>query len=191
MNKGLAQARGTIVGFLNSDDLYATSDVIKKVVDLFSKISDLDACYSDLVYTKSRNTSTIVRFWKAGTYKVGSFSDGWSPPHPTFFLRRSTIKGIGGFNVRYRIASDVEFMIRYLEINRVRVHYEPEVWVKMRLGGTTNKSLKNIIIQNIEVIRALRNHGLPANNIRFFVKKFIQRMRQFLTRPPKRGGDLL
>ena len=83
----------------------------------------------------------------------------------------------------YRIASDVELMMRFLEVHKIRVRYVPEIWVKMRMGGTTNRSLKNIWVQNQEVLRALRSHGLSAKPIQFFGYKLLSRGKQFFQRP--------
>jgi hypothetical protein len=73
--------------------------------------------------------------------------------------------------------------MRFLEVHKINVRYIPELWVKMRLGGTTNKNFKNILIQNKEVLHALQNHNLSANWLSFFFYKIINRSLQFLKRP--------
>ena len=183
MNKGLALASGDIVGFLNADDFYASDDVLRRVTKIFEEYHLLDACYADLIYTGQIDTSHTVRFWQSDDFVPGAFSRGWCPPHPTFFVRRSVYKRFGGFDLTYRLASDVELMMRFLEVHKIHVRHVPEVWVKMRLGGTTNKSLKNIWVQNQEVLHAMRSHGLSANPIRFFVHKLLSRGKQFFKRP--------
>jgi len=182
MNKGINIATGDIIGFLNSDDFYASDDVLMKVSNLFKKNPSLDACYADLIYVKQKNVSKNVRYWKSSKFISGSFSNGWSPPHPTFFVRKSVYKKFGNFNLNYRIASDTELMMRFLEVHKIKASYVPEVWVKMRMGGTSNKSIKNILIQNKEVLYALRSHNLPVNRINFFICKLISRSLQFLKR---------
>jgi glycosyltransferase involved in cell wall biosynthesis len=182
MNKGIKLAQGDIIGFLNSDDLYASDGVLSKVVDVFEADPSVDACYADLIYTEQADTSRTVRYWQSSDFVPGSFSKGWCPPHPTFFVRRSVYELFGGFDLNYRIASDVELMMRFLEVHKIQVRYVPEVWVKMRMGGTTNKNLKNIWVQNQEVLGAFRSHGLPVNPIRFFVHKLLSRGKQFFQR---------
>ena len=54
-------------------------------------------------------------------------------------------------------------MMRLLEVHKLQVKYVPDVLVKMRLGGTTNKSWRNVWVQNQEVVRALQSHGLSPN----------------------------
>ena len=83
----------------------------------------------------------------------------------------------------YHLASDVELMIRMLEVYKINARYIPELCIKMRLRGTTNKNFKNILIKNKEVLHALKNHNLSVNWISFFVHKIINCGLQFLKRP--------
>jgi glycosyltransferase involved in cell wall biosynthesis len=179
MNKGINLATGSVIGFLNSDDFYINNNILTKVADIFTEDTLLDACYADLLYTDKLDTSRIVRYYKSKKFAPGDFAKCWCPPHPTFFLRRSVFERFGYFNLNYSIAADVELMMRLLEINNIRVRYVPELWVKMRMGGITNRNLKNIWNQNQEVLRALRSHRLPTNIILFFLFKIFRRAMEF------------
>jgi len=182
MNKGINVARGDIIGFLNSDDFYKNNEVISTVAKEFEKDSSLDACYADLIIVGKFNTSKIIRYVKSNQFKSGLFSKGWCPPHPTFFVRRSVYESLGNFDLNYHIASDVELMMRFLEIHKIKSRYIPEVWVKMRNGGHSNQNLKNIWLQNIEIFNSFRKNGLSVNPISFFVYKIISRFKQFYKR---------
>ena len=183
MNKGIKIAKNNVIGFLNSDDFYASNDVLSKVAKVFNDDSLIDGCYADLIYTHQTNIAKTIRYWKSRKFIPGLFSKGWHPPHPTFFVRSSVYDQFGNFNLKYRFASDVELMMRFLEVHKINVRYIPELWVKMRLGGTTNKNFKNILTQNKEVLHALQNHNLSANWLSFFFYKIINRGLQFLKRP--------
>lgn len=183
MNKGIQLVSGDVIGFLNSDDFYAHSHVLSSVAKIFEEHPLLDACFADLIYVEQLNTSRTVRYWQSSDFASGAFSRGWCPPHPTFFVRSSVYERFGFFDLNFRIASDVELMMRFLEVHKIRVRYVSEVWVKMRLGGTTNKNLKNIWLQNREVLRALVSNGLPADPKRFFGYKLVSRGKQFFQRP--------
>lgn len=182
MNKGIRLATGGVVGMINADDFYASSSVIERVVEAFSQ-DQVGACFGDLCYVDPENTHRIVRYWKAGQYRKGAFSRGWCPPHPTFFVRRQVYGEFGAFDKRYAIAADFEFMMRVMERGAVKTAYIPEVLVNMRLGGTTNRSIANIVRQNREILMALREHGVPANPLNFIANKVVSRGRQFLIRP--------
>ena len=183
MNKGIDVASGDIVGFLNSDDIYANNNVLSRVASIFKDNSSLDACYADLIYIDRYDASKIIRYWQSRKFISGLFAKGWCPPHPTFFVRRSVYERFGNFDLNYRFASDVELMMRLLEVKKIKVSYIPELWIKMRLGGATNKNFNNIIMQNKEVLHALKNHNLSVNWISFFVHKIINRGLQFLRKP--------
>ena len=94
MNKGIARARGEVVGLLNADDLYAGPDVLSKVANMLAD-PGVDACYGDLVYVDAGDTDRVVRYWKSGEYRSGAFERGWMPAHPTFFVRRSIYQQLG------------------------------------------------------------------------------------------------
>lgn len=182
MNKGIALASGEIIGFINADDFYASPSVLADVAAAFKK-SGADCCYGDLCYVSQTDTAQTVRYWRSSKFVPGSFEKGWCPPHPTFFVRRSIYQRLGGFDLSFKIAADFELMARYLEDVRITSCYVPEVLVRMRLGGTTNRSLTNIFKQNSEIRRALAKHGLRSSLLGFVLNKLVTRAIQFIKRP--------
>ena len=177
MNKGLSKAMGDVVGFLNSDDFYADDAVLAKIANAFQD-PEVEACYADLVYVNKDNRS-IVRYWKSKPFSKGDFAKGWCPAHPTFYVRKSAIERLGFFDQSYKLGADVEFMMRYLEREQVCAAYIPHVLVHMRLGGATNQSLENIVLQNKEIIAALRKNGVPFSKMWFVINKLVSRLWQF------------
>ena len=178
MNKGLTLASGEVVGFLNSDDFYADAASLSKIANAFQDPA-VDACYADLVYVTQDN-SRVVRYWKSKPFTPGDFAKGWCPAHPTFYVRKSVIERLGVFDQSYKMGVDVECMMRYLECGHVRAVYIPRVLVRMRLGGASNQSLKNILLQNQEILTALRKNGIPFSRVWFVVNKVISRLNQFV-----------
>jgi glycosyltransferase involved in cell wall biosynthesis len=182
MNKGIALATGDIIGFINADDFYASTDVLASVASAFES-SGADCCYGDLCYVQQGDVSKTVRYWRSAPFKADMFSRGWCPPHPTFFVRREVYARLGGFDLSFKIAADFELMARYLEGAHISSHYIPKVLVKMRLGGTTNRSLSNILKQNLEIRRALSKIGQPSSLVSFLFNKIVIRALQFVRRP--------
>lgn len=182
MNKGINLASGEVIGFINADDIYSSDRVLECIAKTFSD-PNIDACYADLCYVKQTKTDSIIRYWKSSKFIPGSFEKGWCPPHPTFFVRRSIYKKYGLFNPSYQIAADFELMMRFLEVHKIKSKYIPNTFVHMRLGGTTNKSLPNIIKQNLEILRALRMHSSSSKPLYFLFLKLISRLRQFISKP--------
>jgi glycosyltransferase involved in cell wall biosynthesis len=188
MNKGIGLASGDIIGFLNADDTFESSDSLETVAAALENEA-YDGCYGDLVYVSNRHTDRKVRYWKSRAFKSGSFARGWCPPHPTFYVRRSVYEQFGKFDLRYRLAADVELMMRFLEVARIRTIHIPRVLVRMRLGGATNKNVHNISRQNKEVLSALADHGFKVSKSMFWASKIVNRFGQFLMR--NRSQDLV
>jgi len=170
MNKGVGLCTGEVIGFLNADDLYSSGHVISKVAHCFEEPS-IGACYGDLEYVARSDTSMVQRRWISGEFRQGLFAEGWAPPHPAFFVRRLHFAASGGFDLRFRVASDADLMMRLLEVARIKCAYIPEVFVKMRSGGASNQSLRNILRGNLEIWRALKSHGLRPNLVSFLARK--------------------
>lgn len=134
MNKGIGLATGEVVGFINADDFYADDTVLTRVAAAFSDPA-VDACFADLLYVDQHDSRRIVRYWKSCAYRPGMFERGWVPPHPTFFARRSVYEKLGGFNLDFPLAADMELMLRFLAVHKIRSVYLPETLIKMRMGG--------------------------------------------------------
>lgn len=186
MNKGIALATGEIIGILNADDFYATTDVLTKVARTF-KDSSVMCCYGDLEYVKrsgDRGNFDVVRYWRSGTFTTRSFYWGWMPPHPTFFVRRCVYENYGTFRLNMGSAADYELMLRLLLKHGLRVTYIPEVLVRMRIGGASNESLTARVIANGMDRRAWEVNELKAYPWTFFLKPF-RKLGQFLVRQRK------
>ncbi len=185
MNKGIELAKGDVIGFLNSDDFYFNNEVISKVAREFNNDPFLEAHYADLLYVDQINTSKVIRYFKSSKFQQGLFLKGWCPPHPTFFVHKSIYKKFGNFNLNYNLASDVDIMMRFLEKYKIKSLYTPEIWVKMRMGGVSNKNLKNIWLQNMEILNSFSKNGLKVNPIVFFFYKIISRLKQYIKKEIK------
>jgi glycosyltransferase involved in cell wall biosynthesis len=178
MNKGIALATGDVVAFLNSDDVYANPDVLDRVAQTMAD-PDLDACYADLVYVDNLHDERIVRDWRSKDHTPGLCLTGWMPAHPTFFARREVYRRFGGFDLEFRLQADYELMLRLFEKHGIRSRHLPERWVRMRTGGMSNSSWRNVARGNIEAYRACRKNGYPVTPF-FIVRKIASRLPQFI-----------
>ena len=157
-----------------------------KVVDEF-KTKKVDSVYGDLVYVDIKDTNKIVRYWKSKPYKKGLFQKGWHPAHPTFFVKKEIYDKYGLFNLDFKIAADYELMLRFLEKYKISSSYIPEIFVKMRLGGKSNKNIANIIRANIESYKAWKINNLHINPIMFTLKP-LSKLSQFIRSEERRVG---
>ena len=159
LNKGLDLATGDVIGLMHSDDFFAHDDVLKHVAELFAS-SGADAVYGDLDYVAAEDTSKVIRHWVSGDYTPGKLCRGWMPPHPSLFLKSDVIKQWGGYDTSFRIAADYDSILRYFGKGGISAAYLPEVLVKMRVGGESNRSLERILRKSREDYRALKTNEI-------------------------------
>ena len=159
LNKGVTFATGDVVCFLHSDDVFGSPNVLENIASIFEKYNT-DSVYADLQYVSKNDISHVVRNWHSGKFTQNGLRRGWMPPHPSFFVKKSVYERYGLFDTRYKIAADYDIMMRFLGKYRISTAYCPIVAVKMRVGGASNRSLKNIILKTKEDFLIAR-----ANNI--------------------------
>lgn len=159
LNKGIRVATGDVIGFLHADDLFEDCHVIERIAQAFDD-PNVDAVYGDLVYVRRENPLHVIRYWRSGVFRPYLLSRGWMPPHPTFYVRRSVYERFGSFDLSYKIAADYESILRYLGAGGVKCGYIPDVLVRMRVGGVSNRSISTILRKSREDFRALRSHKI-------------------------------
>jgi glycosyltransferase involved in cell wall biosynthesis len=181
MNKGIKLATGDVVGILNSDDFYASSDVISTVVQQF-EISQADSVFGDLIFVKPDSLDQVVRYYSSAKFHPKQFAAGWMPAHPTFFVKRWAYEQHGLFKTDYEIASDYELLIRFLAKHQLSYRYIPKVMVKMRAGGVSTKNLRSNWVLNREIVRGCAENGIQTNMIRV-LSKYFTKVFQLIQRP--------
>lgn len=159
LNKGIAIATGHIIGFLHSDDLFASNNAIADLVAAF-KAGDHNAVYADLDYVDKNNTDKIIRHWDSGQFNPFKLQLGWMPAHPTFYMTKALYEKLGVFSLEFPIAADYDSVLRYFNSDQLKPAYLPQVVIKMRVGGASNNSLQNIKRKVKEEVTIMRRNGL-------------------------------
>jgi glycosyltransferase involved in cell wall biosynthesis len=113
LNRGLELAKGEIIGFLNSDDLYA-EEAFVIINEEFQNQPTLAVAGAALIFTTTPN----------GVSTIGS------PYFNAWFFRKSIFQTIGNFITNYKIAADKEFILRfclsglkYTKVNKLVYQY--------------------------------------------------------------------
>lgn len=158
MNKGIKLASGEIIGFLNADDFYANSGVLSLIAWGFSKPTKPSIVYADICYV-SKN-GKVARTMLGESQKRANFALGFHPPHPSFYAKRELFSSYGEFDLRYSISADYDLMLRFLYKYKCESLYIDEIFVKMNLGGVSNKSVKNILKANLQCLQSARENGI-------------------------------
>jgi glycosyltransferase involved in cell wall biosynthesis len=162
MNKGLKLATGNIIGLLNSDDFYEHNWVISEVVEEFI-LRAVDLIFGDIVFVNPQNLRQVIRYYSSAKFHPELLSWGWIPAHTSCFLKREVYEKYGYFKTNYQLAADYELLLRFIKIHQISYSYIPEILVRMRPGGASNKNLLCRWISNQEILKACGEHGIKTN----------------------------
>lgn len=178
MNKGISLATGNVIGILNSDDLLDSCNIIEKIAVTF-ELEKCDAIIGNVDFIAFNNTDKVIRRWINSPFIKGSFSKGWHPPHPSFYVKKDIYEMYGGFDISLNVSADFELMLRFIEKYQIKVHYLDETIVKMRYGGISTGSLKNIIKGNQNVMKAFNKNDIPVSSL-YPIIRILSKLKQFL-----------
>lgn len=180
LNKGIDYASGEIIGFLHSDDLFYDNNVIQNIVNEFN-FNGVDGVYGDLEYVSKDNINKVVRKWRSSPFKKKYLKYGWMPPHPTLYIKKNIYKRINGFNTSFNISADYFLIIQLFSDNNFQSLYLPSTFIKMRLGGKSNKNIKNLILKSYEDLKIVQHFKISS----FFgldtvIFKVLSKLKQYL-----------
>lgn len=177
INRGIARATGEVIGLVHSDDFLAAPDILSRVADAFGDPA-VDAVYGNLDYISASDEKRIVRRWRSEPFDPRLLARGWMPPHPTLFLRREVFDRHGVYDTSFSISADYDAILRWFGSPGFRAVHIPEVFVKMRLGGESNRSLGRIARKSAEDLRALHLNGVGG--LPTLAMKNLRKIGQFL-----------
>ena len=177
LNKGIAIANGDILGILSADDRLAGNDVLSAIVDRI-KFGDCDAVYGHLDFVSREGTGIIRRKWKSRPYFRNCLENGWMPPHPTLYVKRSVLDSDTFYALNYGTCGDYDFILNLLYRKQIRAVFIDKIMVYMRKGGMSNGPLLNVFMSWVHDYRILADHQIPGPLRAVFLKK-IRKLKQF------------
>lgn len=178
LNKGINMATGEVIGILHSDDLFDSKHTVAQIAELF-KYSKADGVYGNLKYVSKINTDKTIRFWQSEFFDPKLLKKGWMPPHPSLFLKKEVYQTHGLFDLNFKIAADYDFILRLFMDRTLKFSYHNQVITKMRVGGASNQSFKNIVRKSKEDLRALKKNKLKYPYL-ILLRKNLSKLPQFL-----------
>lgn len=174
INKGIKMAMGDVIGFLHSDDVFASTEVIAQIASALDT-TNADVVYGDLQYCSN---GKVIRRWKSNAFDPRSLKYGWMPPHPTVYVRREVYEQVGKYDEWFRISADYDMMIRIFQAG-YRTHYIPSVLVCMETGGASNKNTKARLSKTQEDYIVLKKNNVGAGFLTVACKQ-LRKIKQFI-----------
>ena len=176
MNKGIQLATGDVVGVLNSDDYFTSSDVIARMVAAFR--DGADAVYGDVHFIHDGEPNKCIRYYSSKHFRPFWLRFGFMPAHPSFYCRRGVYERAGYYKTDYAIGSDYEMMVRLFYGYHIRAKYLPMDFVTMRTGGASTRNVHSRLALIKDDVRGCRENGVYTN-IPMICMKFLYKVFEF------------
>ena len=170
INKGFKLASGDIIGLLHSDDEFYENSTISKIVEAIKRDKSLDGVYGDGLYVSNDANESIVRRKIGGSFDRSKIKKGWLPLHTTVFLKIASLND-GYYNLDFKIASDTDFLLRYLYQHNLKLGYLDTYVTKMRVGGFSTSFKHAVKVYKEDWIIYKRNGLNPLQSV--LQKKFL------------------
>jgi glycosyltransferase involved in cell wall biosynthesis len=153
LNKGIAIARGDIIGILDYDDYYE-SNVLNKVSGIFRNLSEPSLLVGNTQFVDCEDKVTMVHKPSCFTL-LGYLSGKDMAPFSasSYFYHKSLLQLIGPYDVDDHYSMDYDFLYRAVQV--VRVKYVDETWANRRHLETTKTGQNIKTGQNLVVLKRL------------------------------------
>lgn len=149
MNKGIRQASGDYLFFLNSDDEFFNNNILQIVADNAENSPEL--LYGDLVVS-NKQTGSISLQKHNKLNKIYLLKN--TPCQPATFYKREVFGKYGFFDTNYKIVSDHEWFLRVFLKNQITSEYLGFPVNVFNIGGlsTDKKREEKLISERNEML---------------------------------------
>lgn len=139
MNLGLTKVNGSHIWFMNAGDTFASNNVLEHA----------------LMTTRTTGTSLVIGGYRLGN-KSGDpefryrskrisrlrFAFNLRMSHQSMIFDADAYKEIGNFNLNYRLASDFDFILKYMKSNSART--TDMIYAVFRPGGAADQNIEQV-----------------------------------------------
>lgn len=167
LNRGLAEARGEIVGWVNSDDFLYPNAVTRAVNAL--QETEADAIYGRCSLVDEMGQ--IIGFYRTEPFRYEALVDRNIIAQPALFFRRSLFERFGPLDETLGLAMDYEYWLRSSRL--AKFVYVPEVFAAYRIHPAA-KTASQAWMHASEANRVRMRYGkgiIPPWKVRFAVAR--------------------
>ena len=153
INKGIKKTKGDIICLLHSGDIFSDINILEKVNILFEK--NYKIVSGNILFYENDKKLKIVRTWSK---KIHSFhsKNFFLIPHTSLFIDKKVLNKIGPYSLKYKISSDIDFIIKLSKLNYRYIHLNKYL-IYMKNGGIST-NLNYALIKTIEDFKILYKH---------------------------------
>jgi glycosyltransferase involved in cell wall biosynthesis len=157
VNKGVARARGELIAWINSDDVYEGPQVLREVLATFEAAPRLDLLYGDALVVDARGEP--IRPYRSREFAGAAelLASPIGPAQPATFFRRELFQRLGGLREELHWALDYDLFLRMFAAAR-ETRYLPRPLARTTFHAGA-KSTRGMLQQIREAAALKREHG--------------------------------
>ena len=173
LNKAYEMASGQVIGHLHAGDTFNNINCLKNISQKFNN-NKIDLLSGNLKYINLRSKK-ITREWRY-PITILSKNNVYKIPHTTIFLKKSILTQKNFYNIKYKISSDTDFLIRLSKLNLSYYYYDCFLIIMSDSGLSTSW---NLVFKKInEDIKIYVNH-FGIKGFFFYIRKVLYKIPSF------------
>lgn len=151
INKGLRQANGEIVAYLNSDDQYC-QNAIESIVSIFKEKKEFELIYGDLTFVDKNGDYLFKQKYPDFNLDRLIRSNFCMIGQPAAFWRNNLHGKIGYFDESYKLVADYDFFIRAALCVKIMHTSQALAIFRLHSGSLTltNKEIGRREVMNVQ-----------------------------------------
>jgi hypothetical protein len=153
INRAVEAAHAPVIGWLNSDDLYAPGAVSRALARFAA------APETVMVYGEGEHVDVGGRFIERDPTLPpetprAAWADGCPVCQPTVFFRRDAFLALGGLDTSLRASFDYEFWLRLMAAHPGRTGFVDAVQARTRMhaGTITSRFRERVALEGLQVV---------------------------------------
>lgn len=160
-NTGIQYATGDYITFLDDDDIFLPTRIVK-MVNLLKDNPSYGGAYSSVAICKNKRIINVIEANKDGSFELDLLKQkSFFGTGSNLFIKKEIIEKIGDFDINFTRHQDIEYMIRFFEYSNI-------------------KSINEIlVIKCIEDQNNKLNYEKMIEVKRLFFKKFDNNIRKY------------
>ena len=198
-NKGVTQASGENVMFLNSGDVLLSPEYLKEAENIIDFNQEISFVHSDLLYDDRIGGDIRLTALQPFFFSTPPLGRGMPYHHQSMVVRKKVFDKTGLFNLHYKISMDFDWVCR-LHTHGLKGYYWNEEPVVKMDGGGISAVKEHLVIW--ESLRALKDnrlltsknlYGISVRTIFFLARRFMEilGMSEILGKLKKKKHNLL
>jgi glycosyltransferase involved in cell wall biosynthesis len=162
INKALRLARGELVGWLNSDDLYVPGAIATAAAYLASH-PEMVMVYGEAEHVDATGARLGAYPTRRPPVAPETFQEGCFICQPSVFLRRELFDKVGLLDESLATAFDFELWMRLFEAFPARIGFIDQLLARSRLHADciTNSQRRLVAIENIKLLGKYFDYAKP------------------------------